>query len=78
MMTLEGTVRNGVVVFDQTQELAEGTRVQVVVADDAEQPNFAGLLELAGTVADLPPDIASPDDLWHVTSRDRKGADSNH
>ena len=58
MMTLEGTVRNGVVVFDQTQELAEGTRVQVVVADEAEEPSFAGLLDLAGTVDDLPPDMA--------------------
>jgi hypothetical protein len=58
-MTLEGIVRNGVVVYDGTGILAEGTRVKVVVvADEANEPTFAGLLELAGTVNDLPPDLA--------------------
>ena len=57
-MTLEGTVRNGVLVFDQSLGLAEGTRVQVVVADDLKEPSFATLLELAGTVDGLPPEMA--------------------
>lgn len=57
-MTLEGTVRNGVVVPDRVENLAEGSRVKIVVTDDAEEATFASLLELAGTVEGLPPDMA--------------------
>ncbi len=57
-MTLEGIVRNGVVVYDRPEMLAEGTRVKVVVADETDEPSFTSLLELAGTVDGLPPDMA--------------------
>lgn len=64
-MTLEGTVQNGMVVLDQPQGLADGTRVQVVVvADEGDEPTLAGLLELAGTVDGLPPDMARNHDHY--------------
>lgn len=37
-MTLEGTVMNGVVVFDNTHRIPEGTRVRVDVEIDEELP----------------------------------------
>lgn len=44
-MTLEGTVRDGIIVLDNGVEIPDGTRVQVVV-DDAvvEPPTLLGLL----------------------------------
>ena len=59
-MTLEGTVRNGVVVPDQSENLSDGTRVRIVVPEpnEPEEATFASLLELAGTVEGLPPDMA--------------------
>ena len=60
-MQMEGTVQNGVVILDNGQHLADGTRVQVVVAEvpgEAKESSLAGLLKLAGTVDDLPPDMA--------------------
>lgn len=64
-MTLAGTYRNGVVVFDQAPPLADGTRVEVVVpAAQQEQPTLHDLLELAGTVKGLPPDMADQHDHY--------------
>lgn len=58
-MTLEGIIKNGVVVLDQPQDLQDGLRVKVLVADDESgEPVFASLLELAGTVEGLPSDMA--------------------
>ena len=59
-MTLEGTVRNGVVVPDQSENLSDGTRVRIVVPEpnEPEEATFVSLLELAGTVEGLPPDMA--------------------
>lgn len=58
-MTLTGTIQNGVVVLDDGHRLPEGTRVEVVVSEKipSERP-FQGLLDLAGTVSELPPDMA--------------------
>jgi hypothetical protein len=58
-MTLEGTVRNGAVVLDKGDHVPDGTRVQVIVPEDtAAKPTLSGLLEVAGTVNDLPSDMA--------------------
>ncbi len=58
-MTIEGTVKNGVVVLDQPQDLQDGLRVKVLVGDDEpDEPTFTSLLELAGTVEGLPSDMA--------------------
>jgi hypothetical protein len=64
-MTLEGTFQNGVVVLDHPQNLVEGQRVHVVVVEREEQQStLAGLLELAGTVDDLPADMARNHDHY--------------
>ena len=62
-MSLEGTVQNGVIILDNGHHLPDGTRVEVVVkpfspAEDAGRPTLAWLLEYAGTVPDLPEDMA--------------------
>lgn len=59
-MHLEGTVHNGVIVFDQPTVLPEGTRVSVIVQNESE-PKSNGrerLLALAGKIDDLPPDMS--------------------
>jgi hypothetical protein len=69
-MTLDGSVRNGVIVLDNGQQLAEGTRVQVVVAQgipessEPTKPTLSGLLEIAGSVKNLPPDFAAQHDHY--------------
>jgi hypothetical protein len=42
-MNLEGTVMNGVVVFDGNPQLPEGTRVRVELADENEIPRNPAL-----------------------------------
>jgi hypothetical protein len=57
-MTLEGVVHSGTVIPD-------GTRVQVIVPESVvPQPTFHSLLELAGTVNDLPSDMALSHDHY--------------
>lgn len=64
-MSLDGTVRNGVVVLDQPSELRDGTRVKVVVEDAAAQDaTLAGLLKYAGAASDLPADMAAQHDHY--------------
>lgn len=64
-MTLQGTVKNGVVVFDEGGQVAEGTRVQVVVPAEARKPTLAErLLRHSGTVSGLPPDLAEQHDHY--------------
>jgi hypothetical protein len=58
-MTLEGIVQNGTIVLENGARLANGTRVRIIVPDEApRKPTLLGLLELAGTVNDLPSDMA--------------------
>ena len=59
-MTLRGTLNNGVVVLDQAAPWPEGTRVEVV-ADTPERKLTLSekLLRHAGTVPDLPADMAA-------------------
>jgi len=63
-MTLQGVVRNGVVVFDGPVALPDGTRVHVVVGDEGNEPSLANLLDLAGTVDGLPADMARNHDHY--------------
>lgn len=67
-MELHGTVQNGVVVFDDPTSLADGTKVKIWVEPSAETPRKPTLgerlLKLAGTVDDLPPDMAENHDHY--------------
>ncbi len=68
-MELEGTVRNGVIVVENGQPLPEGIKVRVLVElAAAESPCkstlSARLLKLAGTVDDLPADMARNHDHY--------------
>ncbi len=49
-MTFQGTIKNGVVVLDQSRPLAEGTRVEVIVVAEQTTPTLEGVLKLAGTL----------------------------
>jgi hypothetical protein len=65
-MSFEGQVQNGVVVLDNGQQLPDGTRVEVIVR---ELPVVKAtlrdrLLKLAGTVDDLPADMARNHDHY--------------
>lgn len=68
MMELAGTVQNGVVVVDSSQLLPEGTKVKIVVELPSEPSQSSTLaqrlLKLAGTVDDLPPDMARNHDHY--------------
>jgi hypothetical protein len=65
-MSFEGTVHNGVVVFDVQTPLPDGTRVEILVKhEDAAKPSLRErLLKLAGTVDDLPADMARNHDHY--------------
>ncbi len=65
-MSFEGTVQNGVVVFDNQQQLPDGTRVEVIVQEaSAKKPTLRErLAKLAGTVDDLPADMARNHDHY--------------
>jgi hypothetical protein len=64
-MTLAGIVHNGVIVLDPPAQLPEGTRVQVVVQEVGKKPTLRErLLKLAGTVDDLPVDMARNHDHY--------------
>jgi hypothetical protein len=67
-MELQGTVHNGVIVVDAGNSLPEGTRVTIVV--EAKEKGDDGttlkdrLLKLAGTIDDLPSDMARNHDHY--------------
>ena len=65
-MQLEGTVQNGVVVLDNGHHLPEGTRVEVIVREASAKKSTLRerLLKLAGTVDDLPADMARNHDHY--------------
>ena len=70
MMTLPGTVVKGVIILDPPQQLPEGTRVEVAIMKMAEEHGkeklslAQRLLQLAGTVDDLPSDMARNHDHY--------------
>ena len=57
-MTIQGTVQNGTIILDNGIPVPDGTRVQVIVPEEDGTPTLLGLLELAGTVNDLPSDMS--------------------
>lgn len=65
-MAHKGRVRNGVVVLDQPAALPEGTAVLVEPLGDREalQSLREGLLRFAGTMEDMPPDMARNHDHY--------------
>jgi hypothetical protein len=67
-MELEGTVQNGVIVVNSPEPLAEGMKVKIVIepaSEPSEKPMLRErLLKLAGTVDDLPPDMARNHDHY--------------
>ena len=67
-MELVGTVQNGVIVVDSPESLPEGTKVKIVVQTPSEplrEPTLAErLLKHAGTVTDLPSDMARNHDHY--------------
>ena len=75
-MSVTGTMKGGVIVFDEPQPIPEGTRVQVVFLPTEPQkrnddsPTLKNLLDLAGTAKGLPSDMADQHDHYiHGTSR---------
>jgi hypothetical protein len=74
-MTLAGTFKNGVVVFDTAPELPDGTRVEVVIPHSqgsaaTTKSTLHDLLQFAGTCNDLPADFAEQHDHYiHGTPR---------
>jgi hypothetical protein len=71
-MTLEGTVKNGVIVLDPPRDLPEGSRVRIVLEEAAENaPQTAKelLMQFAGCMTGLPSDMARNHDHYiHGTS----------
>jgi hypothetical protein len=65
-MTYRGHVRNGQITLDEPIELPEGTEVRVNILSSADnQPTiWSKLLDLAGTVEGLPPDMAENHDHY--------------
>jgi len=64
-MELDGTVQNGVIVLDHQETLPEGAKVKIVLDTPDKTPTLAQrLLKHAGTVPDLPPDLAEQHDHY--------------
>ncbi len=65
-MSFEGRVENGVIVLDLPNQLADGTKVEVIVREDPDGQTTLRerLLKLAGTVDDLPADMAAQHDHY--------------
>ena len=64
-MILTGTTRDGVVVLDEGQTLPDGIKVQVLAPSGERKPTLAErLLRHAGTVPDLPADMAENHDHY--------------
>ncbi len=64
-MVYRGVVKNGVVVIDAGAELPEGTEVRIEpLAPPARRTLAEQIGDLAGTVPDLPPDMAEQHDHY--------------
>ncbi|HEX5472091.1 MAG TPA: hypothetical protein VFW73_09400 [Lacipirellulaceae bacterium] len=65
-MTYRGHVKNGQIALDESVELPEGAEVQVSVLPAAKnEPGiWNALLDLAGTLEGLPPDLAENHDHY--------------
>ena len=67
-MCYRGRVKNGVVVFDEPVQLADGMEVLIELIDGGENRTRPTLAEqfadIIGTVPDLPPDMAEQHDHY--------------
>ena len=67
-MSYRGRVKNGVVVFDEPVQLADGMEVLIELIDGGENRTRPTLVEqfadIIGTVPDLPPDMAEQHDHY--------------
>jgi hypothetical protein len=65
-MALQGTLNSGIIVLDQPAPWPDGTRVEIVAATaQGSKPTLSQrLLKHAGTVPDLPPDMAAQHDHY--------------
>jgi hypothetical protein len=65
-MQFTGTVRNGVIVLENGDQLPEGTRVQIGVLESTAEPESLStfLLGFAGAIEGLPPDMAEQHDHY--------------
>ena len=71
-MSLTGHVENGNIILDDTATLPEGAkvRIEVVVPQEVPErasgtkPTLLGLLRIAGTVKNLPADLAAQHDHY--------------
>jgi hypothetical protein len=64
-MTITGIVQNGQIVLEPGISLPEGTRVNIVVPPAEQRPTLSErLLKHAGTVTDLPADMAEQHDHY--------------
>jgi hypothetical protein len=75
-MTVQGTVNSGVIVLDQPAPWPEGTRVEILLkVVETQEPDrkptlSQRLLKHAGTVPDLPSDMAEQHDHYiHKTPK---------
>ncbi|MCC6798246.1 MAG: hypothetical protein IT366_24245 [Candidatus Hydrogenedentes bacterium] len=61
-MTYRGHIENGVVILDEPLSLPDGTTVSVEPVSAELEAQYAalreGLLRLAGTIDDMPPDMS--------------------
>ena len=66
-MELEGVVRNGVIVPDETHALPEGTRVRITEAAPTDAKTFgARFSSFKGAAAGLPNDLAGQHDHYRL------------
>lgn len=66
-MELEGVVRNGIIVPDHPEALAEGMRVQIIPTPaEAVKPFGERFAQFKGAVTDLPEDLASQHDHYRL------------
>jgi hypothetical protein len=65
-MTYRGHIKNGQIMLDDPVDLPEGAEVHVNLIDAAEkqQTVWSKLMDLAGTVKGLPPDLAENHDHY--------------
>ncbi len=64
-MTYQGTVKNGMVVFEAGAPPPEGTRVRVEVEQQSQEESLSELLlRFAGCATDLPADFAAEHDHY--------------
>jgi hypothetical protein len=66
-MELEGVVHNGVIVPDDGQALAEGTRVRIIPTPPEKPPTFGErFAEFKGAATGLPVDLAEQHDHYRL------------